>query len=149
VKRYGPNLTLVMFDLDHFKRVNDRYGHVAGDRVMIEFGRIMSRTARETDIIARYGGEEFTILLPHTSASQGKRLAERIRKSTESHDYPDASSDGPISLTASAGVATFPMNDQIKTPEQLVAAADVALYRAKAAGRNRTHVDERSLASLI
>ena len=149
VMRYGPNLTLVMFDLDHFKSVNDRFGHVAGDRVLVGFGRIMSRSARETDIIARYGGEEFTILLPHTSASQGKRLAERVRKATESFDFPEAHAEGPISITVSAGVATFPINDRIRSPEQLVGAADTALYKAKAAGRNRTHVDERSLASLI
>ena len=149
VKRYGPNLTLVMFDLDHFKSVNDRFGHLAGDQVLVSFGRIMSRSARETDIIARYGGEEFTILLPHTSASQGKRLAERVRRSTESFDFPEASGDGPVSITVSAGVATFPINDRIQEAEHLVAAADNALYRAKAAGRNRTHVDERSLANLI
>jgi diguanylate cyclase (GGDEF)-like protein len=149
VKRYGPNLTLVMFDLDHFKNVNDRFGHVAGDRVLVAFGRIMSRSARETDIIARYGGEEFTILLPHTSASQGKRLAERIRKSTESFDFPEAVSDSQLSITVSAGVATFPINDRILSPEHLLAAADNALYRAKAAGRNRTHVDECSISSRI
>ena len=67
-----------------------------------------SRSARETDIIARYGGEEFTILLPHTSAPQGKRLAERIRKSTESFEFADAAGDGQFFITVSAGVATFP-----------------------------------------
>ncbi len=149
VKRYGPILSLVMFDLDHFKSVNDRFGHLAGDQVLVAFGRIMSRSARETDIIARYGGEEFTILLPHTSASQGQRLAERVRRSTESFDFPEASDDGPVSITVSAGVATFPINDRIQSPEHLVAAADNALYRAKAAGRNRTYVDDRSVASLI
>lgn len=149
VKRYGTILSLVMFDLDHFKSVNDRFGHLAGDQILVAFGRIMSRSARETDIIARYGGEEFTILLPHTSASQGKRLAERVRRSTESFDFPEASDDGPVSITVSAGVATFPINDRIQSPEHLVAAADNALYRAKAAGRNRTCVDDRSVASLI
>ena len=149
VKRYGPILSLVMFDIDHFKSVNDRFGHLAGDQILVAFGRIMSRSARETDIIARYGGEEFTILLPHTSASQGKRLAERVRRSTESFDFPEASDDGPVSITVSAGVATFPINDRIQSPEHLVAAADNALYRAKAAGRNRTYVDDRSVASLI
>jgi diguanylate cyclase (GGDEF)-like protein len=149
VRRYGPTLTLVMFDIDHFKSVNDRFGHVAGDGVLLEFGRIMSRSARETDIIARYGGEEFTILLPHTAAPQGQRLAERIRKATESFDFPGAPDGVPISITVSAGVATFPINDRILAPDQLVASADNAMYRAKAAGRNRTHVDERSVASLI
>jgi diguanylate cyclase (GGDEF)-like protein len=146
VRRYGTHLTLAMFDIDHFKGVNDRHGHVAGDQVLMEFARIMSRSARETDIIARYGGEEFTILLPHTTAVQGQRLAERVRKSTGEYGFPAPGEEQPIKITVSAGVATFPINDQIKEPEGLVAAADGAMYRAKAAGRNRTFVDERSLA---
>ncbi|HET6277894.1 MAG TPA: diguanylate cyclase, partial [Candidatus Polarisedimenticolia bacterium] len=77
------------------------------------------------------------------------RLAERVRKSTESFDFPEVHGEEPVSITVSAGVATFPINDRIRSPEQLVAAADTALYKAKAAGRNRTHVDERSLAGLV
>ena len=149
VRRYGTNLTLVMFDIDHFKSVNDCHGHVAGDQVLLEFGRIMSGSARETDIIARYGGEEFTILLPFTTAVQGQRLAERIRKSTEASSFAATEDEEPIRITTSAGVATVPINDRIKTAENLVAAADSALYRAKASGRNRTHVDDRSLAGLL
>ena len=149
VRRYGNTLTLVMFDIDHFKTVNDQYGHVAGDHVLVEFGRILTRSARETDIIARYGGEEFTILLPLTSATAGRRLAERIRKSTEATEFRADGDNGPIRITASAGVATFPVNDRIRTPEKLVAAADAAMYRAKSDGRNRIYVDEGSTASLL
>jgi diguanylate cyclase (GGDEF)-like protein len=171
VRRYGSNLTIVMFDLDHFKSVNDRHGHVVGDTVLKQFGQIMVRTARETDLVARYGGEEFAILLPHTSAAQGQRLAERVRKSTEGYlfqgnghagnggngegrtetanDAESANGEArTVSVTTSAGVATFPINDRIVEPHDLIQAADLALYRAKELGRNRTHVDERSLVSL-
>jgi diguanylate cyclase (GGDEF)-like protein len=165
VHRYGSNLTVVMFDLDHFKAVNDGHGHVAGDAVLKQFGQIMVRTARETDLVARYGGEEFAILLPPTSAAQGQRLAGRVRKSTEGYrfegnghsgDGGNGANDGgsangearAVSVTVSAGVATFPINDRILEPQDLIQAADLALYRAKELGRNRTHVDERSLVSL-
>ena len=148
VRRYGSSLTVVMFDLDHFKTVNDSHGHVAGDHVLRQFGQIMVRTARETDLVARYRGEEFTVLLPHTSAAQGQRLAERVRKSTDGHVFDVPNGNGPVHVTVSAGVATFPINDKIADPPDLVQAADVALYRAKEMGRNRSHVDERSLVSL-
>jgi diguanylate cyclase (GGDEF)-like protein len=156
VRRYGSNLTIVMFDLDHFKGVNDRHGHVVGDTVLKQFGQIMVRTARETDLVARYGGEEFAILLPHTSAAQGQRLAERVRKATEmclfegngNGDSGRSGAPTPVQVTVSAGVATYPINDRIVEPHDLIQAADLALYRAKDLGRNRTHVDERSLVSL-
>ncbi len=147
-RRYDNRLTLLIFDIDHFKGVNDRHGHVAGDEVLEEFGRIMTRSARETDIIARYGGEEFTVLLPQTTAIQGQRLADRIRRSTETHRFPNPNGPDPIRITVSAGVATFPINGRIQQPEDLVQAADDALYRAKEGGRNRTHVDHRSVAAL-
>src|SRR5712691_10323560 len=144
-RRYENRLTLVMLDLDHFKEVNDRFGHPVGDRVLKEFGEIMVRSSRETDLIARYGGEEFAILLPQTTAVHGQRLAERIRRVTEADRFHGADAPEPIiRITVSAGVATFPLNDRIQRPEDLVKAADDALYRAKGAGRNRTHLDQRS-----
>src|SRR2546425_334320 len=147
-RRYGNRLTLAIFDVDHFKGVNDRYGHPAGDRVLREFGEIMVRSSRETDIIARYGGEEFVALLPQTTAVHGQRLAERIRRVTETHPVHGTHPPQPvIRITVSAGVATFPLNDRIQRPEDFVKAADDALYRAKDAGRNRTHLDQRSLSS--
>jgi len=147
-RRYGNRLTVAMFDIDHFKEVNDRYGHPAGDTALKQFGEIMVRSSRETDIIARYGGEEFVALLPQTTAVHGQRLAERIRRVTESYRFHGADAPEPaIRITVSAGVATFPLNDRIQRPESLVKAADDALYRAKGAGRNRTHVDQHSLAA--
>jgi diguanylate cyclase (GGDEF)-like protein len=146
-RRYGNRLSLAVFDIDHFKEVNDRYGHPAGDKTLKGFGEIMVRSSRETDIIARYGGEEFVALLPQTTAVHGQRLAERIRRVTEAHRFHGADAPEPvIRITVSSGVATFPLNDRIQRPEDLIKAADDALYRAKGAGRNRTHVDQRSLA---
>jgi len=146
-RRYGNHLTLMMLDIDHFKGVNDRHGHLAGDQVLKEFGAIMARSARETDLIARYGGEEFAILLPQTTAVQGQRLGDRIRRSTEVFVFNSGDVQGGVRITVSAGVATYPINDRIQAPEDLVRAADEALYRAKEAGRNRTEVDPRSLAA--
>src|SRR5712692_2765029 len=146
-RRYGNHLTLLMLDLDHFKSVNDRHGHLAGDQVLKEFGQIMTRSARETDLIARYGGEEFGVLLPQTTAVQGQRLGDRIRRSTEVFVFNSGDVQGGVRITVSAGVATYPINDRIQAPEDLVRAADEALYRAKEAGRNRTEVDPRSLAA--
>ncbi len=146
-RRYGNHLTLLMFDIDHFKLVNDHHGHLAGDVALKEFGQIMTRSARETDLIARYGGEEFVILLPQTTAMQGQRLGDRIRRSTEVFAFNTGDTAGGIRITVSAGVATFPLNDRIQAPEDLIRAADDALYRAKEAGRNRTDVDPRSLAA--
>ena len=145
-RRYGNRLTLAMFDIDHFKGVNDRYGHPAGDRVLKEFGEIMVNSSRETDLIARYGGEEFVALLPQTTAVHGQRLAERIRRVTEGFRFRGSDDPGPvIRITVSAGVATYPLNDRIQRPEDLIKAADDALYRAKGSGRNRTHLDQLSL----
>ena len=145
-RRYGNRLTLAMFDIDHFKGVNDRHGHPAGDRVLKEFGEIMVHSSRETDLIARYGGEEFVALLPQTTAVHGQRLAERIRRVTEGFRFRGSDDPGPvIRITVSAGVATYPLNDRILRPEDLVKAADDALYRAKGSGRNRTHLDQLSL----
>ncbi len=148
-RRYGNHLTLLMLDIDHFKSVNDRHGHLAGDQVLKEFGQIMIRSARETDLIARYGGEEFGVLLPQTTAVQGQRLGDRVRRATEAHRFnvADRGQEG-VRITVSAGVATFPINDRIQASEDLVKAADEALYRAKESGRNRTEVDPRSLASM-
>ena len=147
-RRHGDALALVMLDIDHFKKINDTHGHPGGDEVLRSFAKTAARTLREGDVLFRYGGEEFVALLPQTSAVHGQRLAERIRRVTEAHRFHGADAPEPvIRITVSSGVATFPLNDRIQRPEDLVKAADDALYRAKGAGRNRTHVDQRSLAT--
>ncbi|HEX4824641.1 MAG TPA: diguanylate cyclase [Candidatus Polarisedimenticolaceae bacterium] len=134
-ERYGQALSLVMLDLDDFKRINDTLGHQAGDRALREFAMLVSGGARATDLPARYGGEEFAVLLPHTEGEQAERVAERIRAAVAEFNFLE--SDHRLSLTVSAGVATFPSNSEIASADQLVAAADRALYAAKKAGKNR------------
>lgn len=137
-ERYGQALSLVMLDLDDFKRVNDSLGHQAGDRALREFAMLVSGGARATDLPARYGGEEFAVLLPHTEGERAERVADRIRAAVA--DFSFLEPDHPIKITVSAGVATFPGNAAIASAEHLVSAADRALYAAKKAGKNRVVV---------
>ena len=142
-RRYREYLSLMMLDLDHYKNVNDRYGHPTGDDVLREFGRILTRNTRETDLVARYGGDEFVVLLPATAGPPAFKLAERIRQAMEDHRFPLA--DEEISVTSSQGIATFPVNPRIVGHEDLVREADKALYQAKEAGRNRSVLDPHSI----
>lgn len=134
-ERYKLPLSLVMFDLDDFKRVNDSFGHPAGDRVLREFAVLVSGGARGTDLAARYGGEEFAMILPHTNREHAERVAERVRAAVV--DFRFLEPDHALRITVSAGVATFAAGTDIASAEQLVAAADRALYSAKNAGKNR------------
>jgi len=142
-RRYREFLSLMMLDLDHYKSVNDRYGHITGDEVLREFGRILTRNTRETDVVARYGGDEFIILLPATAGPPAFKLGERIRHAMESHRF--TLDDDTISVTSSQGIATFPVNPKILGHEDLVREADKALYLAKEAGRNRSVLDSHSI----
>ncbi len=142
--RYDNPLSCIMLDLDHFKEINDTLGHHVGDRVLEEFGRILTDQARETDLVVRYGGEEFIVLLPHTDASRALTVANRIRRATATRTF--IANETPLKLTVSCGVATYPANPHIQDEEDLVRAADVALYAAKNAGRNRAEIDPESLA---
>jgi diguanylate cyclase (GGDEF)-like protein len=131
-ERFGGELALVLADLDDFKKVNDRYGHQAGDDVLREFAEILRETVRDIDLAARYGGEEFAVLLPQTDLEGGERLAERLREAMAERRLgfvPGMS----FTVTSSFGVAAFP---DAATPAALFAAADEALYRAKSAGKN-------------
>lgn len=142
-RRYREYLSLIMLDLDEYKGVNDRCGHVAGDEVLREFGRILSRTTRETDVVARYGGDEFVVLLPATAGPPAFKLAERIRQAMEAHPIPVE--NARLSVTSSQGIATYPVNPRIHGHEDLIREADKALYQAKQAGRNRSVLDPHSL----
>jgi diguanylate cyclase (GGDEF)-like protein len=131
-QRYDVPLSLVLADVDHFKQVNDTWGHQVGDEVLRAMSGCIRGAVRETDFVARYGGEEFGVLLPNTQLSGALTVAERISQGLR------AMTVGPESLriTASFGVSTFPSR-QVTSAEQLVKTADEALYRAKAEGRNK------------
>jgi diguanylate cyclase (GGDEF)-like protein len=134
-KRYENDLSCIMLDLDHFKRLNDTYGHLKGDKVLRELGRVLRESGRETDFVARYGGEEFAILCPHTDAAQGLVVAERIRRAVEQHAF---SLEGDsVRITVSAGLATLAHGRGMRGESDLIEAADAALLEAKRLGRNR------------
>jgi two-component system cell cycle response regulator len=132
-RHYIP-LSVIMVDIDHFKKVNDTYGHPVGDVVLRVLSQTMMKSIRNEDMLSRYGGEEFTILARNTDAQAIITLAERIRVAVESQAIPVSA--GIIKITVSAGCATLE-NRNYHRPEELVAAADEALYHAKKSGRNR------------
>lgn len=133
-QRHRVPLSLVMFDVDHFKRINDTYGHPAGDHVLTRIAQRVSETIRTEDLFARYGGEEFALMLRETGEDQAFICAERCRRAV---DLTDFSFNGiNMKVTISLGVATLLDND-FTQPEHLIEAADKYLYRAKDAGRNR------------
>jgi len=130
----GDPLSLVIFDLDHFKSLNDNFGHDAGDYVLKEMARVIrSNGVREHDIFARYGGEEFVILLPKTNLKQAFEISERLRKLIESHKFIYDSKKLPV--TASIGVADY--RQGVNTGTDLFKRADAAVYKAKQGGRNQ------------
>ncbi|MBW2404703.1 MAG: diguanylate cyclase [Deltaproteobacteria bacterium] len=132
-QRFGRKLSLIVTDLDHFKAVNDTYGHAAGDRVLKELGEVLRRVKRETDIVARFGGEEFCVLCEETDLRGAQLLAERVREELEKTEV--LTELGPLKVTASLGVATFP--DHASTAADLFVQGDKALYEAKHRGRNQ------------
>lgn len=133
--RYDSTMALLMIDLDHFKSVNDTYGHLVGDDVLRDVAQLLHDTIRTSDIVARYGGEEFLVLLPETDDEGAESFAERIRAAVEGHAFASESLAASLRLTASVGVAVFPAA-RIESVEDLFSRADAALYRAKADGRN-------------
>jgi diguanylate cyclase (GGDEF)-like protein len=135
-KRHGTPLSLLMFDVDHFKQVNDNFGHPAGDYVLATLAHIVRRTLRAEDLFARYGGEEFAVLCRGATADNALKLAERLRAKVETFVFEDHGQR--IRVTISVGVATW--FDQPDSTTQLIADADAALYKAKARGRNRVVV---------
>ena len=131
--RHRTSLCLVMCDLDHFKRVNDTHGHLAGDRVLAQLGQLALSLLRAEDVFARYGGEEFGIVARAISLEQAGLLAERLRARVESTPFDIGGSH--LRLTLSLGVAMW--SPQMNTPTDFIEAADAALYDAKRSGRNR------------
>lgn len=132
-RRYHTTVSLILFDIDHFKKFNDTYGHQQGDIVLMEVAKIIKRTIRDSiDIPARYGGEEFAIILPETDAKGAKNVAERLRTNVEAHEFPGQ--DEPLHVTISLGIATFP--DHASSRAVLIKKADIALYHCKKLGRN-------------
>jgi len=137
-KRYESPLALMLMDLDHFKNINDTYGHLAGDMVLQNVAKIIQKNIREIDTAARYGGEEFIVLLPNTKKEDAVNLAERMRLSIENHTFPDMQN---TAITVSIGIAGVPDKD-ITTEDKMVQCADIALYKSKQSGRNRTVIAE-------
>ncbi len=123
-----------MLDIDHFKLVNDTYGHSAGDAVLITFAKMLESSTRNADYVARYGGEEFAIILPETPLLLAKELAERLCNMIAEHQYP-IEGGNELDVTTSIGIATFP--EHAKTQQDLLNVADSAMYAAKNAGRNQ------------
>ena len=132
--RYGNVLSVLFLDLDRFKLVNDRYGHLIGSETLRALSVLLAECVRQVDTLARYGGDEFTILLVDTPHDVALRIAERIRSRVEAHLF-EAGREGALQLTISVGVATCPDHGKIREP--LLDAADKAMYRAKSQGRNR------------
>jgi diguanylate cyclase (GGDEF)-like protein len=133
-ERYGNPLSVLFLDLDRFKLVNDRFGHLIGSDTLRALARLLRTCVRQVDTLARYGGDEFTILLVDTPHPVAMRIAERIRARVESHLF-EADRDATLRLTISIGVATCPNHGESREP--LLDMADKAMYRAKSAGRNR------------
>jgi diguanylate cyclase len=134
-KRYRKPLSLLVLDVDHFKAVNDHYGHPAGDRVLKGLAAALSSLLRECDLLARYGGEEFVVVLPETAVQAAATVAEKLRAGVQATAF--RFHDEPVPVTVSCGLAEFGAED---TPDKVFERADRALYRAKQSGRNRCEV---------
>jgi len=132
-KRYAVPFSLVMLDIDYFKKVNDTYGHSVGDVVLREVATILKNSIREIDTAARYGGEEFVVVLPNTEKENAQIFAERIRQAIERHAFSGVNKN----ITVSIGIGGMP-DAKVEDEDKLIRCADFALYRAKQLGRNRT-----------
>lgn len=133
-QRQNLPLSILMFDIDYFKLINDRYGHLAGDQVLQELGVLVAKTIRTDDVFCRYGGEEFVIIMRNTDCQAAVNLAERLRLKIQAHQIQF--DDQPIKVTVSLGVATL-FNQNFRDYVALIAEADRYLYQSKGGGRNR------------
>lgn len=140
-KRYGLDLSVLMLDIDHFKSVNDTYGHRAGDAVLSTLSRLMKSSLREPDVVTRYGGEEFLLICVSTAIDEARLVAERLRQLVESHRVEISDHTGAgRSIQISISIGAAGLGGGIDSKDKLIQAADGALYRAKQEGRNRVVV---------
>jgi diguanylate cyclase (GGDEF)-like protein len=142
-RRYGRPITVLMLDIDHFKQVNDSYGHQAGDAVMCRLSAVLRGMVRDVDFVGRYGGEEFLVLLPDSDCQSGAETAERIRRKVQ--DLEIIANHQKISVTLSIGVSSHPQMG--RDSDALICMADEALYQAKSTGRNRIVISNRHTCS--
>jgi two-component system cell cycle response regulator len=151
-RRYRHELACLFLDLDHFKRINDRHGHPAGDEVLRSIGHLIQSQLRLGDTIARFGGEEFVVLLPQAPAQAAREIAERIRASIAARALLLPSGEF-IPATVSVGLAMLAADSAAEDPQaqalRLVDAADQALYRAKSSGRNRVECGPAAVAAVV
>ncbi len=140
-RRYGSIMALIFLDLDHFKTINDCYGHLLGSQCLSEVAQIMTGSIRDVDILARYGGDEFVVILPETTVATAKSVAERLHAGVGGHVFLQEAGIN-VHLSTSIGIAGFP--DHAQSKEDLVRKADEAMYRAKAGGRNRLCIADQA-----
>ncbi len=134
-QRYQHTSSLVLIDVDYFKKINDMHGHVGGDQILTELSRIAKANCRMTDLVCRYGGEEFAILLPETPKEQAVTYCERLRAMVEQHAFSVKHAPQELKITVSVGLANYP--EDSKDATELIRKADQAMYMAKHGGRNR------------
>ncbi|MGZ9147496.1 MAG: GGDEF domain-containing protein [Candidatus Deferrimicrobiaceae bacterium] len=134
-RNYSHPLTLLLFDIDHFKKVNDTYGHPAGDLILVKLGQVLADGIRSSDFAARYGGEEFTVVMTQADKEKAHAFAEILRSTVESTQFQVPGQEHPLKVTISGGVANFPQDGG--STSELIRVADEALYQAKQLGRNR------------
>jgi diguanylate cyclase (GGDEF)-like protein len=134
--RYGASVSLIFMDIDDFKKVNDRHGHLVGSKMLVEIGQLLIKNLRSIDVVVRYGGDEFVIVLPHTPAAPATQIAERIRKAVEKNIFLEKDGYG-VRITASFGVASYP--EPARSKEELLRVADEAMYKVKYHTKNAVY----------
>ena len=139
-QRYGYSMSILLMDLDYFKKVNDQFGHLAGDFVLREKTKLVNLSLRESDLYGRYGGEEFIILLSHANSSSTKAVAERLRKTIEQAEFKFQSDTIPVTTSIGGCCVKSPKNPDVKM-SKIIEIADQQLYKAKEDGRNLTRVN--------
>jgi diguanylate cyclase (GGDEF)-like protein len=138
-RRYKSTFSLVMFDIDHFKKFNDTYGHLQGDRIIRDIAKLLCKSIRQVDFPARYGGEEFAVILPAVDVKGATVVAERLRKRIETHPFPSSDGGATLHVTISVGVTEFEA-ESAYAPTEIIREADRALYQSKEKGRNMVTV---------